>query len=125
MQMLFFKFKPGDRDEFRMYRNMFHHVVGYSLLVVSCINILKGIKIMHLDNTYWLPAYFGIVGCLAFIFLVFEIVSWFKFISEKFGLWILCAKCIQNEEANNTKKASREDGKVQHSDTITDTNTRQ
>ncbi|KAH0706495.1 hypothetical protein KY290_012264 [Solanum tuberosum] len=33
IQMLFFKLKPGDRDEFRMYRNMFHHVVGYSLLI--------------------------------------------------------------------------------------------
>uniref|UniRef100_M1BTK4 Dopamine beta-monooxygenase n=1 Tax=Solanum tuberosum TaxID=4113 RepID=M1BTK4_SOLTU len=115
-QMLFFKFKPGDRDEFRMYRNMFHHVVGYSLLIVSCINILKGIQIMHLDYTYWKPAYLGIVSCLAFIFLVFEIVSWFKFVCDKFGFWILCAKCIPNEEANE-KKGSREDGRVQPSDT--------
>ncbi|WMV59410.1 hypothetical protein MTR67_052795 [Solanum verrucosum] len=116
IQMLFFKFKPGDRDEFRMYRNMFHHVVGYSLLIVSCINILKGIHIMHLDYTYWKPAYLGIVSCLAFIFLVFEIVSWFKFVCDKFGFWILCAKCIPNEEANE-KKGSREDGRVQPSDT--------
>ncbi|XP_015166694.1 cytochrome b561 and DOMON domain-containing protein At3g25290-like [Solanum tuberosum] len=116
IQMLFFKFKPGDRDEFRMYRNMFHHVVGYSLLIVSCINILKGIQIMHLDYTYWKPAYLGIVSCLAFIFLVFEIVSWFKFVCDKFGFWILCAKCIPNEEANE-KKGSREDGRVQPSDT--------
>ncbi|XP_049398701.1 cytochrome b561 and DOMON domain-containing protein At3g25290-like [Solanum stenotomum] len=116
IQMLFFKFKPGDRDEFRMYRNMFHHVVGYSLLIVSCINILKGIYIMHLDYTYWKPAYLGIVSCLAFIFLVFEIVSWFKFVCDKFGFWILCAKCIPNEEANE-KKGSREDGRVQPSDT--------
>ncbi|KAF3631201.1 hypothetical protein T459_08656 [Capsicum annuum] len=88
VQMVFFNFKPGNHEEIRMYRRMFHHVVGYSLLVVSCINILKGIKIMHLDETYWLPAYYGIGGCLAFIFIVFEIVSWFKFLCDKFKLWM-------------------------------------
>ncbi|KAK4343926.1 hypothetical protein RND71_037020 [Anisodus tanguticus] len=116
LQMLFFKCKPSDRDEFRTYRNMSHHVVGYSLIVASYINIRKGINIMHLDGKYWLPAYFGIAGCVAFIFLVFEIVSWFKFLCDKFGLWIICGKDIPNEEAN-LRKASREDGRVQPSDT--------
>ncbi|MCE5166202.1 hypothetical protein HAX54_015728 [Datura stramonium] len=115
LQMLFFQFKPRDRDEFRMYRNMFHHVVGYSLLVVSCINILKGINIMHLDYSYWLPAYLGILACLTFIFLLFEILSWFKFLCDKFGLWILCANHKPNhEEPPNSRK---EDARIQPTNT--------
>ncbi|CAN4075418.1 unnamed protein product [Withania somnifera] len=117
LQMLVMsKYKPSDRDAFHMYRNMLHHVVGYSLLVVSFINILKGIKIMNMDETYWLPAYFGIVGCLSFVFLAFETVSWYKFLSDKFELWILCAEDLPNEEANS-KKGSRKYGSVQPSDT--------
>ncbi|XP_010313987.1 cytochrome b561 and DOMON domain-containing protein At5g35735-like isoform X3 [Solanum lycopersicum] len=112
IQMLFFKLKPGESDKYRMYRNMFHHVVGYSLMIGICINILKGIHIIHLDYTSWKPTYLGIVSCLAFIFLVFEIVSWFKFLCDKFGLWILCAKCIPNKESNE-KKGSKKDGKAQ------------
>ncbi|XP_015060029.1 cytochrome b561 and DOMON domain-containing protein At3g25290-like [Solanum pennellii] len=112
VQMLFFKLKPGESDKYRMYRNMFHHVVGYSLMIGICINILKGIHIIHLDYTSWKPTYLGIVSCLAFIFLVFEIVSWFKFLCDKFGLWILCAKCIPNKESNE-KKGSKKDGKAQ------------
>ncbi|XP_059277433.1 cytochrome b561 and DOMON domain-containing protein At3g25290-like [Lycium ferocissimum] len=108
LQMLvFISFKPGDHAGFRTYRNMFHHVVGYSLLVVSGINIYKGISIMHPDDPHLLPIYFGIAGCLAFIFLVFEIVSWYRFLHVKFGLGILCEKNLP----------SREDGKVQPSDT--------
>ncbi|XP_009611913.1 cytochrome b561 and DOMON domain-containing protein At5g35735-like [Nicotiana tomentosiformis] len=116
LQMLFLKLKPDDESKCRDYRNMFHHVLGYSLLVVSCINIVKGLRIMYLDENYWVPAYFGVAGCLAFIFLVFEIVSWFNFLCDKFQLRVLCDKDTANDKANS-KKVSRDDGKVQPSDT--------
>ncbi|KAI4307978.1 hypothetical protein L6164_031100 [Bauhinia variegata] len=81
LQMLALCLRPNVRDTYRKYWNMYHHLVGYTLLTLIFINIFKGISILKGDDWKW--AYVGILGVLGAIALGFEFFCWVKFVREK------------------------------------------
>lgn len=80
--MLALRLKPKPHDDYRKYWDMYHHFLGYALLAVISVNIFQGIAILRLDNL-WKWVYIGVLGVLALITLVFEIITWTKFIKSK------------------------------------------
>ncbi|XP_022735530.1 cytochrome b561 and DOMON domain-containing protein At5g35735-like [Durio zibethinus] len=84
LQMLAFRLKPTREDEYRKHWNVYHHFLGYSLLVMIPVNIYQGIKILKPDNRIWKWAYNGILVLLAMAVLAFEIYSWNKFLRSKY-----------------------------------------
>ncbi|XVF03813.1 hypothetical protein REPUB_Repub05bG0025300 [Reevesia pubescens] len=83
LQMLAFRLKPTRGDEYRKHWNVYHHFLGYTLLVMIPVNIYEGIKILKPDNRTWKWAYNGILVLLAMIVLGLEIYTWTKFLRMK------------------------------------------
>ncbi|KAK9024707.1 hypothetical protein V6N11_004865 [Hibiscus sabdariffa] len=83
-QMLAFRFKPAREDEYRKHWNVYHHFLGYALLVMIPVNMYKGIKILKPENRIWKWAYNGILVFLAMVVLVLEIYTWAKFLCAKY-----------------------------------------
>ncbi|XWS09770.1 hypothetical protein CRYUN_Cryun39dG0017900 [Craigia yunnanensis] len=83
-QMLAFLLKPTREDEYRKHWNVYHHLLGYSLLVMIPVNIYQGIKILKQDNRNWKWAYNGILVFLAMVVLALEIYTWTKFLCKKY-----------------------------------------
>uniref|UniRef100_M1AFX8 Cytochrome b561 and DOMON domain-containing protein n=2 Tax=Solanum tuberosum TaxID=4113 RepID=M1AFX8_SOLTU len=78
LQTLALRLKPHKNDELHTYWSIYHLSLGYALLIVICVNIFKGIKILQEEET-WKPTYIAIISSIAFIFFVFEITNWIKF----------------------------------------------
>ncbi|XVF33962.1 hypothetical protein REPUB_Repub18cG0016200 [Reevesia pubescens] len=83
LQMLAFRLKPTREDEYRKHWNVYHHFLGYSLLVMIPVNIYQGIKILKPDNKSWEWAYNGILVLLGMVVLALEIYTWTKFLCNK------------------------------------------
>lgn len=82
LQMLAWRLRPAPGDGYRTYWNMYHHFLGYSILVLISFNIFLGIKI--LEPAYvWKWAYIGVLGGLGAVALPFEACAWIKFLVEK------------------------------------------
>lgn len=96
--MLALRLKPKPHDDYRKYWDMYHHILGYALLAVISVNIFKGINILKPDNT-WKWGYIGVLGALALVTLVLEIVTWTKFIKSK-------KKPKATQPSNNTVQRS-------------------
>ncbi|XP_007020750.2 PREDICTED: cytochrome b561 and DOMON domain-containing protein At4g12980 isoform X1 [Theobroma cacao] len=84
-QMLAFRLKPTKDDEYRKHWNVYHHFLGYSLLVMIPVNIYQGIQILKPDNTTWKWAYNGILVLLAMVVLALEVYTWTKFLYQRKG----------------------------------------
>lgn len=81
-QMLAFRLKPKVTDDYRKFWNMYHHFLGYGLLVIIVINIFKGISILK-GGEGWRWTYIGILALLGAIVLALEIVTWARFFKQK------------------------------------------
>jgi len=81
-QMLAFRLKPNENDDYRKYWNMYHHFLGYGLLAIIVINVFKGINILH-GGDHWKWSYIGILIGLGTIAFALEILTWIKFIMKK------------------------------------------
>ncbi|KAF8391574.1 hypothetical protein HHK36_023880 [Tetracentron sinense] len=82
LQMLAFLLKPEKKDESRQYWDIYHHFLGYSLIVVIIVNVFDGISILQ-PSQNWKWSYVGILVLLASIVLVLEVFTWIKFIKKK------------------------------------------
>ncbi|KAF3326654.1 ferric-chelate reductase 1-like protein [Carex littledalei] len=83
LQMLASFLKPTKADRYRHYWNLYHHFVGYALLSLVVINILKGFAILQ-PPKIWEHTYIGLLILLASIAFVLEIVTWVRFYNLTF-----------------------------------------
>ncbi|PPD79319.1 hypothetical protein GOBAR_DD23760 [Gossypium barbadense] len=90
LQILAFQFKPTQEDEYRKHWNVYHHFLGYALLVMIPVNIYKGIKLLKPDNITWKWTYNGILVLLGVVVLAFEILTWAVFLYKK-----CCKKTVE------------------------------
>ncbi|XP_031481318.1 cytochrome b561 and DOMON domain-containing protein At4g17280-like [Nymphaea colorata] len=67
--------RPKKDHKYRIYWNFYHHSVGYTIIILSIINIFKGLKILSAENK-WKHTYIGILIALAAIAVVLEIITW-------------------------------------------------
>ncbi|XP_061342288.1 cytochrome b561 and DOMON domain-containing protein At3g25290-like [Gastrolobium bilobum] len=78
IQMLAFRLKPKETDDYRKYWNMYHHFLGYGLLAIIFLNIFKGISILK-GGKGWRWTYIGILAFLGAIVFTLEIFTWVRF----------------------------------------------
>lgn len=70
--------RPKGMDTYRKYWNMYHHFLGYSLIVLIIVNIFKGFAILK-PAAGWKWAYIGILISLSCVALGLEISIWIIF----------------------------------------------
>ncbi|XP_041992554.1 cytochrome b561 and DOMON domain-containing protein At5g47530-like isoform X2 [Salvia splendens] len=74
------RLKPKRADEYRTYWNMYHHFLGYSLIVVAAVNIFQGISIIESGaHHHWRWSYVGALGLMGAVATSLELYSWLKF----------------------------------------------
>ena len=67
--------RPGKGHKIRVAWNYYHYTLGVSILVLSILNIFYGFDILA-PAPKWRYGYIGILGGLAGLTLVFELVKW-------------------------------------------------
>ncbi|KAL8505525.1 hypothetical protein ACS0TY_016682 [Phlomoides rotata] len=81
IQMLALRLRLHKNDKHRMYWNMYHHFLGYILLVLIWVNIFVGIRILK-PGRDWKWGYVGVLGFSGLVALAFELFSWIKFLIQ-------------------------------------------
>jgi hypothetical protein len=61
--------RPDKKNKYRVYWNVYHHSVGYSVIVLAIVNILK-------PATGWKTGYIVVIAMLGAIALVLEAITW-------------------------------------------------
>ncbi|XP_051136248.1 cytochrome b561 and DOMON domain-containing protein At5g35735-like isoform X2 [Andrographis paniculata] len=77
--------RAREDDPFRSYWNMYHHTLGYSLLVMIWVNIFIGIRIVE-KVPAWKWACVGVLGAVGTLLLLFEAFTWIKFLLDRAGV---------------------------------------
>ncbi|GLJ53603.1 hypothetical protein SUGI_1143500 [Cryptomeria japonica] len=74
--------QPKKDHKFRLYWNIYHHIVGYSVLILSAINVLKGFNILNPEKK-WKNAFFVVGFSLGATAISLEVVKWIIFFRHK------------------------------------------
>ncbi|XP_012830743.1 PREDICTED: cytochrome b561 and DOMON domain-containing protein At5g47530-like [Erythranthe guttata] len=74
--------RPKPDHKYRLYWNMYHHVTGYCVLILSIVNIFEGFEILDTEKK-WETTYIGVLIFLGVTFLVLQAFTWFVFIKRK------------------------------------------
>lgn len=75
LQVFALLLRPNKDHKFRIYWNVYHHVIGYTVLILSIINIFKGFDILQ-PGDGWKDAYIATIATLGGIAVVLEAVTW-------------------------------------------------
>ncbi|KAL1095908.1 hypothetical protein V6Z11_D06G188200 [Gossypium hirsutum] len=74
--------RPKPDHKYRVYWNIYHHLVGYTVVILSVINIFKGLDILEPEKK-WKNAYIGVIIALACSGIVLEAYTWFLVLRRK------------------------------------------
>ena len=77
--------RPKKEHKYRLYWNIYHHSIGYVVIILSIVNIFKGFDILSLDTKKWKRVYIGILIGLGAIFVVLEAITWGVVLKRKKG----------------------------------------
>lgn len=75
LQVFALLLRPNKDHKYRIYWNVYHHSIGYSTIVLSVINVFRGLDILDPDRR-WRRAYIGIIIALGAVALVLEAFTW-------------------------------------------------
>ncbi|XP_072973904.1 cytochrome b561 and DOMON domain-containing protein At3g25290-like [Typha angustifolia] len=67
--------RPNKDHKYRFYWNIYHHLVGYTVIILGIVNIFKGMNILHVDQK-WKTAYIIVICILGGIALLLEAITW-------------------------------------------------
>ncbi|KAL3521845.1 hypothetical protein ACH5RR_014679 [Cinchona calisaya] len=74
--------RPKKDHKYRIYWTVYHRSFGYAILVLSIINIFKGLDILNPEKI-WKIAYVGILVALAALAVILEVITWFVVVRRK------------------------------------------
>lgn len=74
--------RPKKDHKWRLYWNIYHHSVGYTVIILSIINIFKGFDILDPEKK-WKNSYIGVIIALGAIAVVLEAYTWFVVLMRK------------------------------------------
>ncbi|KAI3880296.1 hypothetical protein MKX03_011029 [Papaver bracteatum] len=74
--------RPKKDHKLRFYWNIYHHGLGYSVLVLGIINVFKGLDILQ-PLKKWKTSYIIFLCVLAGIVLVLEVLTWVVVLKRK------------------------------------------
>lgn len=67
--------RPRKEHKIRSCWNVYHHGVGYAVIIMGIINVFEGISILQPDKK-WVHVYIIVICGLGLIALFLEITSW-------------------------------------------------
>jgi hypothetical protein len=74
--------RPKKDHKYRLYWNIYHHSVGYSVIILSIINIYEGLDILDPEKK-WKRIYSGILIFIGAVAALLEAFTWFIVIKRK------------------------------------------
>lgn len=75
LQVFALLLRPNKDHKYRIYWNVYHHLIGYTVIILSVVNIFKGFDVLKPDNK-WKHVYIAIIGTLAGIAVILEVATW-------------------------------------------------
>ncbi|TKV97683.1 hypothetical protein SEVIR_9G510800v4 [Setaria viridis] len=75
LQVFALLLRPDKKNKYRLYWNIYHHSVGYSVIILGAINIFKGLDILKPASGYK-TAYIAVLATLGGIALCLEAITW-------------------------------------------------
>uniref|UniRef100_A0A0A9DDD4 Cytochrome b561 domain-containing protein n=1 Tax=Arundo donax TaxID=35708 RepID=A0A0A9DDD4_ARUDO len=75
LQVFALLLRPDKKNKYRFYWNIYHHSVGYSVIIMSAINIFKGFNILKPGSGYK-TAYIIVLATLGGVALCLEAITW-------------------------------------------------
>lgn len=82
LQVFALLLRPKPDHKYRIYWNMYHSGVGYSVISLSIVNIFKGFDILDPEKK-WKRAYIGVLIFLGVNAAILEAFTWFVVIKRK------------------------------------------
>ncbi|PIN17526.1 putative membrane protein [Handroanthus impetiginosus] len=82
LQVFALLLRPKPDHKYRFYWNIYHHAIGYSVIILSIINIFKGFDILDPEKK-WKRAYIGILICLGVNAVLLEAYTWYIVLKRK------------------------------------------
>ncbi|KAF8402169.1 hypothetical protein HHK36_013121 [Tetracentron sinense] len=74
--------RPKKDHKYRIYWNVYHHGVGYVILILGIINVFKGLDIL-VPAKKWKTAYIVVLSVLGGIAVFLEIITWIVVLKRK------------------------------------------
>ncbi|KAK9049416.1 hypothetical protein SSX86_031615 [Deinandra increscens subsp. villosa] len=82
LQVIALLVRPKMDHKYRIYWNIYHHSLGYGIIILGVINIFKGFDILK-PQKKWTRFYSGIIIVLAIVAVVLEAYTWFVVLRRK------------------------------------------
>ncbi|KAL9243461.1 hypothetical protein vseg_017346 [Gypsophila vaccaria] len=82
LQMFALLIRPIKDHKYRSYWNIYHHSVGYTIIILSIVNIMEGIKILD-PVDIWKKTYIGVLLALALLAAFLEAFTWYIVFKRK------------------------------------------
>ncbi|KAK2652806.1 hypothetical protein Ddye_012662 [Dipteronia dyeriana] len=82
LQLFALLLRPKPEHKYRFHWNIYHHFVGYIVIILSVVNIFEGFDILK-PKKKWKDAYIGVIVALAAFAVILEGYTWFVVIKMK------------------------------------------
>ncbi|XP_074272761.1 cytochrome b561 and DOMON domain-containing protein At5g47530-like [Silene latifolia] len=82
LQVFALLLRPKKDNKYRLYWNIYHHAIGYSVIILSVINIYKGFDILE-PLKKWKTTYTGIIIALGVLAIALEVFTWAVVLKRK------------------------------------------
>lgn len=74
--------RPNKDHKFRFYWNIYHHLTGYLVIILSIVNIFEGFDILK-PNKNWKNSYIGLIIALGVQAALLEAYTWYVVLKRK------------------------------------------
>ncbi|CAN8324930.1 unnamed protein product [Cochlearia groenlandica] len=74
--------RPKPEHKHRVYWNIYHHAIGYTVIILGAVNVFKGLNILN-PKMQWRNAYIGIIVALAIVAALLEAFTWYVVIKRR------------------------------------------
>lgn len=75
LQVFALLLRPNKDNKYRIYWNVYHHLTGYTVIILSVVNVFKGFDILKPEQG-WKTAFIAIISTLGGIAVFLEAVTW-------------------------------------------------
>ncbi|TXG54258.1 hypothetical protein EZV62_019514 [Acer yangbiense] len=74
--------RPKKDHKYRFYWNIYHHGIGFSILIMGILNVFKGLDILNPEKK-WKTAYITVISVLGGIAALLEAITWVVVLKRK------------------------------------------
>ncbi|CAN4109886.1 unnamed protein product [Withania somnifera] len=82
LQVFALLLRPKPDHKYRLYWNIYHHSIGYTVIILSVTNVFKGFDALN-GQKNWKRAYIGVIIAIGAIAVLLEAFTWFIVIKRK------------------------------------------